>query len=260
MLLQNKIALISGAGPGTGRAIALAFAREGADLVLAARKPDSWQPVASEVEALGRKVVGIEADITSPEDRSRLLAKAREAFGRVDVLANNAFAMGRMEATVGSDIEKSWKVPFKVNLFATLALSELVGASMKDSGGGSIVMLGSMAGRTAQAGMLAYGASKAALMFAARGLATELGPFGVRVNCVVPSHIDGPNLRVYFKMEAEARGITEEEVYKETAAQGVLTHVCTAAEVAEAVLFMASPMASAVTGQSLDVNCGQWFD
>jgi NAD(P)-dependent dehydrogenase (short-subunit alcohol dehydrogenase family) len=260
LLLENKIAIISGAGPGTGRAIALAFAREGADLVLAARHASSWEPVAAEVEKMGRRVVGVEADITSEPDREKLLAAALAAYSRVDILANNAFAMGRMGPMLGGDIENTWKVPFKVNLFGTLALSELVGRTMKDAGSGAIVMLGSMAGRTPQAGMVAYGASKAALIFSVGGLATELGPHGVRVNCVVPSHIDGPNLRVYFQMEAEARGITEEEVYRETAAQGVLPHVCTAAEVAESVLFLASPMSSAVTGQSLDVNCGQWFD
>jgi NAD(P)-dependent dehydrogenase (short-subunit alcohol dehydrogenase family) len=260
LLLKDKIALVSGAGAGTGRAIAMAFAREGADLVLAARHASSWEPIAEEVRGLGRRALGVEADITSAADREALLAASLAEYGRIDILANNAFAMGRMENMVGGNIEATWKVPFKVNLFGTLALSELVGRSMCETGGGAIVMLASMAGRKAQAGMVAYGASKAALMFAARGLATELGPHGVRVNCVVPSHIDGPNLRVYFKMEAEARGISEEDVYRETAAEGVLTHVCTAAEVAECVLFLASPMASAVTGQSLDVNCGQWFD
>jgi enoyl-[acyl-carrier-protein] reductase (NADH) len=77
---------------------------------------------------------------------------------------------------------------------------------------------------------------------------------------VVPGHIDGPNLRVFFKMEAARLGISEDEVYRRIAAEGVLDHIATSDEVAQAVTFLASDMASAITGQSLDVNCGQWFD
>jgi NAD(P)-dependent dehydrogenase (short-subunit alcohol dehydrogenase family) len=130
---------------------------------------------------------------------------------------------------------------------------------MKQRGGGSIVMLGTMAARRPQPGLAAYGASKAALLATAQALAAELGRHKIRVNSVVPGYIDGPHLRTYFRAEAARQGISEEDVYRRIAAEGVLNHIATSAEVADAVTFFASSMSSAITGQSLDVNCGQWF-
>ena len=114
--------------------------------------------------------------------------------------------------------------------------------------------------RRPEPGLAGYGASKAALVAAARSLAAEVGRHRIRVNVVSPGHIDGPNLRMFFKMEATRLGISEDEVYQKIAATGVLQHIATSEEVAEAVTFLASPRSSAITGQSLDVNCGQWFD
>jgi len=259
-LLAGKVAVVSGVGPGTGRAIALSFAHAGADVVLTARHEHSYAPVAGEIEALGRRAVCVSADICAPEDRRRVVEHALDAYGRIDILANNAFALGNIEPLATADLEASWRAPFKVNLFGTLAMTQAVAAVMKRSGGGSVVMIASLAARRVEPGMAGYGASKAALMYAVRVLATELGPDRIRVNCVVPSHIDGPNLRAYFRMQAESRDVSEETIYRETAALGVLPHVCRAEEVASVVTFFASDLASAVTGQALDVNCGQWFD
>lgn len=259
-LLAGKVAIVSGVGPGTGRAIALAFAHAGADLVLSARHEASYAPIAGEVEALGRRAVCVNADVCAPEDRARVVKQTLDAYGSIDVLVNNAFALGRLEPIETADLESSWRTPFKVNLFGSLAMTQAVVPAMKAGGGGSIVMIASLAARRAEPGMAAYGASKAALMHSVKALATELGPHRIRVNTVVPSHIDGPNLRAYFRSQAETRGVPEETIYREAAALGVLPHVCTAAEVASVVAFFASDLASAVTGQSLDVNCGQWFD
>lgn len=259
-LLAGKVAIVSGVGPGTGRSIALAFAHAGADLVLSARHEHSYAEVAGEIESLGRRALCVGADVCVPEDRRRVVEAAMDAYGRIDVLANNAFALGKTEPIETTDVESSWRTPFKVNLFGTVAMTQAVVPAMKRSGSGSVVMIASLAARRAEPGMAAYGASKAALMYSVRALAAELGRYRIRVNCVVPSHIDGPNLRAYFRMQAQARGVSEEAIYGETAALGVLPHVCTADEVASVVTFFASDLASAVTGQALDVNCGQWFD
>lgn len=259
-LLAGKTAILSGAGPGTGRAIALALAQAGAKVTLAARREESFAPIVAELAALGGTAHGVAADVTKAGDRARVVDETLAAFGRVDVLVCNAFAFGRMEPLATADLESAWRAPFKVNLFGSLGMAQAVLPAMRAAGGGSIVMVSSLAGRRPEAGMAGYGASKAALMHAVRGLAVEVGPDRVRVNSVVPSHIDGPNLRVYFRMQAEARGVSEDVLYRETAALGVLPHVTTADEVASVVTFFASDMASAVTGQSLDVNCGQWFD
>jgi len=258
-LLAGKVCVVSGAGPGTGRAAALAFAREGAQLVLAGRTEAQLARLAGEVESAGARVTTVTADITRGEDRERIIAAAVKSFGGVDVLVNNAFATGRPGAIESSDIGKSWHAPFAVNVFATLQLSQAVVPLMKARGGGAIVMIGTLAARKPHPGLAAYGASKAALLAAAQALAAEVGRYKIRVNSVVPGHIDGPNLRVFFRMEAERLGISEQQVYERIAAEGVLGHIATSEEVADAVVFFASALSAAITGQSLHVNGGQYF-
>ena len=120
-------------------------------------------------------------------------------------------------------------------------------------------MINTLAARKRQPGLAAYGASKAALLAASESLAAEVGRHRNRVNSVVPSHIDGPNLRVYFQREARRLGVDEAEIHRRIAAEGVLDHIPTSEQVAEAVLFLASDRAAAITGQAIDVNAGQWF-
>ena len=258
-LLQDRVCIVSGVGPGLGRAVALSFARESAVLALACRTEAVALAIAAEAEELGARAIGLAVDVTKAEDRERLVATAVERFGGIDVLVNNAFATGRPAPVEGTDLARAWRAPFEVNVFATMQLSQAVLPAMKARGGGSIVMVSTLAARKRQPGLAAYGASKAALLAASQSLAAEVGRYGIRVNSVVPSHIDGPNLRVHFKMEAERLGITEDEVYGRIAAEGVMNRIPTSEDVAEAVTFFASSMSSAVTGQSIDVNCGQWF-
>ncbi len=258
-LLQGRVCVVSGAGPGVGRATALVFAREGAQLVLAGRSDVSTAQLAGEVEATGARVVTVKADITKAEDRERIVATAHKSFGGIDVLVNNAFATGRPGPIESSDIGKAWHAPFEVNLLGTMQLTQAVLPVMKQRGGGAVVMIGTLAASRPAPGLAAYGASKAALLAATQSLATEVGRYKIRVNSVVPGHIDGPNLRVFFQMEARRLAISEEEVYARIAAEGVLGHIATSEEVADAVLFFASALSAAVTGQSLHVNGGQWF-
>lgn len=258
-LLRDRVCIVSGAGPGLGRAVALSFAREGAKVAVACRTSAVAESLAEELRGLGAPAIGVAMDLTKAEDRDRLVTATLERFGAIDVLVNNAFATGRAAPITGTDLGKSWRSAFEVNLFGTMQLSQAVLPLMSKRGGGSIVMVSTLAARKRQPGLAGYGASKAALLAAAASLAAEVGHLKIRVNSVVPSHIDGPNLRVYFKMEAERLGITEDEVYRRVAAEGVMPHVPTSDEVAAAVTFFASSMASAITGQSLDVNCGQWF-
>ena len=258
-LLEGRACLVSGVGAGTGRAVALAFAREGADLVLACRTERVAQEIAKEVEQAGARAVPVVADITKSEDREKLVTAAGSAFGGIDVLVNNAFATGRAGPIESIDLARTWRTPFEVNVFGTLLMAQAVIPSMKQRGGGSIVMIGTMAARRPEAGLAGYGASKAALLAATQSFASELGRHKIRVNCVVPGAIDGANLRVLFKNEAARLGQSEDDVVQRFASRAPLHHIATPDEVAAAVLFFASGMSSAITGQSLDVNCGEWF-
>jgi NAD(P)-dependent dehydrogenase (short-subunit alcohol dehydrogenase family) len=257
-LLRERVCIVSGVGPGTGRAIAVSFAREGAKLVLACRSEAAGREVAAEVEKAGAKAIAVSADVTKEEDRARLIEAAIGAFDRIDVLVNNAFATGRPGPIEGADIAKTWRAAFEVNVFGTMQLSQAVIPAMKKAGGGSIVNVGTLASRKPQPGLAGYGASKAALLAATQSLAAELGRYKIRVNSVVPGHIDGPNLRIYIQREAARLAVSEDAIYDKIAAEGVMAHVPTSEEVAEAVTFFASGMAAAITGQTMDVNCGQF--
>jgi len=258
VLLQNKVAIVSGIGPGMGRDISLAFAREGAKLALAARSPGKLEKTLAEVRAAGAEAISVATDITQPEDCARLVAAAEQAFGRVDVLVNNAFHQGTYVPVESADLEK-WREPFEVNVLGTLRLTQQVIPLMKKQGGGSIVMINSMVIRDVLPTMADYAASKAALMAATQGLARELGPHQIRVNSVVPGYIWGPSLQWYFGDLAKKRGITPQQVYDEVASNTALRHLPTSEEIAPAVVFFASDLSRVITGQSLDVNGGHVF-
>jgi NAD(P)-dependent dehydrogenase (short-subunit alcohol dehydrogenase family) len=258
MTMQGRVAMVAGVGPGIGRETALALARERADLVLCARSERKTKEVAEEVEGLGRRALCVAMDVAQAADRVRAVEKTIEQFGRLDALVANAYAMGGVGPADEVDPE-TWRDAFEVNVIGTIALAQAAARPIAAQGGGSIVIVSSMAGRRPEPLMAGYGASKAALMHAARCLATDLGPSNVRVNIVVPGWVDGPQLQVHFQLEAKKRGISEQEVYREVAAHGLLPRVATAREIAQAIAFFASERASGLTGQTLDVNAGAWL-
>ena len=256
MLLQGRSAIVSGIGPGMGRDIALLFAREGADLALGARSADALEAVAKEVRALGCRAVAVPTDIARPEECARLAERAESELGRIDVLVNNAYHPGTYELFESADLER-WRAPLEVNLLGSLRLTQEVVPRMKRAGGGSIVMINSMIVRDVLPTMASYAASKGALLAATQGLARELGPHGIRVNSVLPGYIWGATLEGYFALQAKARRVEPNVVYDEVAAKIALGAIPTSEEIAGAVLFFASDLSRAVTGQSLDVNGGQ---
>ncbi len=258
MLLADRVAIVSGIGPGMGRDISLAFAREGAHVVLAARTAAALEEVAAEVAVLGRRALPVPTDIAQPADCRRLAEAAHAAFGRVDVLVNNAFQGGPYEPVETASMD-AWRRIFDVNLFGAVELSKAVVPYMKTQGGGSIIMINSMSIRVIEPRFGGYAASKGALMAAAQTMARELGPHGIRVNSVVPGYIWGKSLEGYFRELARQQGTTPEAVYGEIASRTCLNHIPTSAEIAGAVVFFASDLSRVVTGQALDVNAGHFF-
>src|SRR2546430_9373534 len=145
-LLQDRVAIVSGIGPGLGRAVALALAREGPDVVLGARTAGALEAVAAEVRALGRRALAVPTDVARPEDCRRLADAAHAELGRIDVLVNNAFRSAPYEPVEEASME-DWRRIFDVNLFGAVQLSQAVIPHLKARGGGSIVMIGSMSMR-----------------------------------------------------------------------------------------------------------------
>ena len=258
MLLQDRVAIVSGIGPGMGRDIALAFAREGADVVLAARGADKLNAVADEVRARGRRALCVPTDIAQADDCRRLADAARAEFGRLDILVNNAFKGGLEPLMAEADVSE-WRKIFDVNVFGSLQLTQAVVPHMRRHGGGSIVFINSMSMRIIEPKMGGYAASKGALLIAAQTLAKELGRDKIRVNSVVPGYIWGPALQGYFKLLAQQQGSTPDAVRDEIAARTALNHIPDSAEIADAVVFFASDLSRVVTGQALDVNGGHFF-
>jgi NAD(P)-dependent dehydrogenase (short-subunit alcohol dehydrogenase family) len=258
MLLKDRIAIVSGIGPGMGRDISVAFAREGAHVVLAARSAQNLEPVAKDVRALGRKALSIPTDIAKAEDCKRLVDAAHAEFGRIDILVNNAFK-GGVEPEIEHASMDYWHQVFDVNVFGSLQLSQLVIPHMKTQGGGSIVFINSMSMRIIEPGMGAYTASKGALMGAAQTLAKEVGKYKIRVNSVVPGYIWSDKLAGYFRYLAKQQQRTYEDVHADITSRTALHHIPTSAEIADAIVFFASDLSRAITGQALDVNGGHFF-
>ncbi|GLW98494.1 SDR family oxidoreductase [Microtetraspora sp. NBRC 16547] len=256
MSLQNRVIVISGVGPGLGRGLALQCAKAGADVVLAARSEPRLAEVAKEVAELGRRAVPVPTDITEEASSQRLVETALESFGRVDGLVNNAFAMPPMTDLTAVDLD-AVRAAFETNVLAALRLTRLLTPALAENGG-SVVMINSAVLRHSRRTFGVYKMAKTALLSLAQSLATELGPRGVRVNSVAPGYIWADNLKWYFDFLGKQRGVPARQVYDETAATLDLGRLPEPDEVADAAVFLLSPLARAITGQCLDVNCGEW--
>lgn len=255
-LLDGTVVVVSGIGPGLGRSIALQSARAGADVVLAARTASRLDEVAKEVTALGRRGLAVPADITDGESAAALVEAALGEFGRADTLVNNAFAIPPLTSLAEADLD-ALRQAFETNVIGTLRLTRLFAPALAASRG-SVVMINSAVLRHSRVGFGGYKMAKAALLALAQSLATELGPQGIRVNSVAPGYIWAGSLQWYFGYLAEQQGVSREQVYDETAATTDLRELPEPDSVADAVVFLASGMARAITGQCLDVNAGEY--
>src|SRR5215813_3956437 len=218
MLLTDRIAIVSGVGPGLGAEIALACAREGADVVLAARTVAMLDEVAAGVRAMGRSALTVPTDVTRSGDCEHLVDAARAEFGRIDVLVHNAFLSNPVSLVAKADLD-DWRRIFEVNLFGALRLTQLVVPLMKAQRRGSIVFVNSMSIRVIEPMMGGYAASKGALLTTARTLAKELGPDGIRVNSVVPGYIWSDKMEAYFRQLAQQQERKYEDVHREIASR-----------------------------------------
>ncbi|MCD4533371.1 SDR family oxidoreductase [Nocardioides sp. cx-169] len=255
-LLRGKVLVISGIGPGLGRSLAEEAARMGADLVIASRTESRLRALQEELEAHGGTVVSVVTDVTDEGSRVQLRDRTLEALGRVDCLINNAFTIPPMDPITQIEPRRLAKVN-ETNVFAPLRLSALFADALSESRG-SIIMLNSCVSFSSQPEYAGYKLSKGALEHLASSLATELGPRGIRVNSVAPSYIYEDVNRGYFDYLAAVEDKTHEEVYAERAAPTDLKRLASPQEVARATLFLASDLASAVTGQMLSVDCGEF--
>jgi NAD(P)-dependent dehydrogenase (short-subunit alcohol dehydrogenase family) len=255
-LLTDKVIVLSGVGPGLGRALGQQAALMGADLVLVSRTERRLEKMAAVVREHGRRALVVPTDITDEESRRRLVDAALDEFGRVDCLINNAFGIPPMDPITTLELD-GLRAAQETNVFAPLRLSSLFADSLAESRG-SIIMLNSCVVYSSQPEYSGYKLSKGTLEHLASSLATELGPRGIRVNSVAPSYIYEDVNKAYFDWIAQETGRTHQEVYAEKAEPTDLKRLATPEEVAQAALFLASDLASAVTGVMLNVDCGEF--
>lgn len=249
--LAGKIALVAGAGRNNGRAIALAFAREGADLMLLAReRKQELEQVAHECEKLGAKVLTRLADVSDYEQVDAVAKQGVDHFGRIDVLM--CVAGRRAHQHFWEISPEEWHRTFAVNLHSAFYLARALAPSMMEKKSGSIVALGGMASLTAQPERAHVVASKTGLYGLIKALALELGPYNVRANLIALSTID--NVRANPEWYPSGGGYSDEEIAAIPLRRTGKPH-----EVANAAVFLASDQSSYVTGASLLCTGGKYM-
>ena len=255
--LKDKVTLITGPAKGMGAAITLAFAREGAKLVLAGRDTAAIEPVAEQARALGVEAIVVPCDLTAPAQTEALAARALAAFGRIDVLVNVAGGSGPIGKTGWETTAEEFNEIVQLNMTGCFNTIHAVLPSMIERRSGKVVNVGGTFGLRGRAGRTAYSASKWGLRGITKSFALEAGPYNINVNNVAPGMVDGPRFRekVCANM-AEKLGITLEEAMTRHAADYALKRVSTDTDVANACLFMASEVSKQITGVDLPVDGG----
>jgi NAD(P)-dependent dehydrogenase (short-subunit alcohol dehydrogenase family) len=252
MLLENRVALITGSASGMGRAMALVFAREGCDIIATDLNIKGAREVAGQVQALGRRSLAVEADISDSAAVSAMVAQAIKKFGKIDILINNAGRVGGGDITAsGAD----WDRTIDVNLKSHFLVTKAVVPHMKKKKYGKIVFISSMGAVHPSVSVLAYHAAKAGVIGLTLNLAFELAPHHIYVNCIAPGPIETP---FWNSLLAGMSKKEKDAMYQELAQQEVpLGRVGQAEDIAGPALFFSSPLSDYVTGQLLCVAGGQ---
>jgi NAD(P)-dependent dehydrogenase (short-subunit alcohol dehydrogenase family) len=254
MELNGQVAIVTGAGRGIGRAIALELGRQGADIVIAEMDQAGAKRTAEEVGGLGRRAVAVLTDVTSRADLRAMVDRAKAEFGRIDILINNA---GIYRAAATLDVtEDHWDAIMNINAKAVFFASQAVLPVMIAQKGGSIVSLASMAGKIGSKTNLPYNASKAAVVSMTKSLALAHAGEGIRVNCVCPGFVETDMWTVVSRDQGKLLGMTAEEFTRQRAASVPLGRMEKPEDVAHVVAFLAGPRSVYMTGQALSVDGG----
>jgi NAD(P)-dependent dehydrogenase (short-subunit alcohol dehydrogenase family) len=247
--LRGKVALITGAGSGIGRASALLFAREGAAVTVVDVNEQAGGEVVETISSKGGQAFFAQADVTRAADCRRVLRSAADKFGALHILFNNAGIIRR--ASVPDLSEADWDRVMEVNVKSIFLMSKFAIPLIEKSGGGSIINTASGWGLAAGPKAAAYCASKGAVVLLTKAMAIDHGPQNIRVNCICPGDTNTAMLR----SEAQQLGAATDRFLQE-AAQRPLRRVGTPEEIAQAALYLASDAASFVTGTALVVDGG----
>lgn len=253
MLLEKRVALITGSAKGMGKAMALKFAKEGCDIAVADLDWEGARKVAEEVKAFGRKSVAIRADISNSKDIKSMVEESVGKLGKIDILVNNAGAAGG--GSLEQSDEEEWDRVLQLNLKGAFVACKAAVPHMKKQGYGKIINISSMGAVRPSVSVMAYHAAKAGVLGLTLNLAFELAPFNIYANCIVPGPIETPFWDPLSKgMSAEQKKAFFAALAKKEVPLG---RMGTADDIAGPALFFASELSSYVTGQVLCVAGGQ---
>jgi NAD(P)-dependent dehydrogenase (short-subunit alcohol dehydrogenase family) len=250
------VAIISGVGPGHGQQLASVFAEHGAQVVLAARTETYLRQIAAEIESTGGEASWCATDITDRGACERLVAHAVERWGGVDCLVHNAYDPYPFAPFPEVDLQ-DWHHNMEVNLFGALNLTQAALPMLRHRSGASVVFVNSLIAKRPYPMQGGYAASKGALASAARMLALELAPLGIRVNTLYVGWMWGPPVEQHLRGVAEERGVGIDVAMADIVRAIPLGRIPDDRECANAAVFFASDLSSAITGAGLDVNGGE---
>lgn len=264
MRLAEKVALVTGGGAGIGRAIVLALAREGADLVIPDIRLDQAESVAREVRGLGRKATPLQVDVTKQAQIERAIADSLGQFGRIDILVNNAGVTPGLGLPFTRQVEADWDKVFDVNLKSVFFMCKAIAPHFMERRDGKIVNIASIAGPMSSQTMPSYSVSKMGVVTFTRIVAKDLAAYNVNVNAVCPGLLwtdMWKNIGEVIRGTNPAyAGLTPRQMFDKRVEEWIpLKREQTPEDIGEATVFLVSEAARNITGQTLVVDGGAWM-
>jgi NAD(P)-dependent dehydrogenase (short-subunit alcohol dehydrogenase family) len=261
MRLTGKVAIVTGGGSGIGRGIALAVAREGADVVIPDIQVVNAEKVAQELQGLGRKSLAIKTDVTSAADVKTMIDRTRDTFGRVDILVNNAGMASAPGMPFTNNTEEDWDRVYAVNVKSIFLSCKAIASYFIERKAGRIINIASIAGPISAVTMPPYSVSKMSVITFTRIVAKELAPHGVTVNAICPGVLWTPfweNLAAHLaKTNPAFAGMTARQVFDKRVSDIVpMRREQTPDDIGWAAVFLASDEARNITGQAINVDGG----
>ena len=253
--LENKISLVTGAGQGIGKAIAIAFAREGSDVIICDLNLRMAKEAASQIESLGQRSLAVKVDVSNARQVERMKERVLKVFNHVDILVNNA-GISKIVPFVDTT-EELWDKILGVNLKGTFLICRAFVPQMIELKSGKIINMSSKSGKIANAWFAAYCASKFGVIGLTQSLALDLASYGINVNAICPGIVFTPHWDELMKDYAKKRGLKVSQVKDYLVGKIPLGRAQTPEDVAKMAVFLASHDSDYMTGQAINVTCGQ---